>query len=170
MNLGIISNYLDNISLHYFLNLVQGIIKTMDIEKIRTLIALMEESELVNLEISSDDEHISLTRHYDTPVPTMMAAPAAGVAPAAADTKPAIKAGSVETSPMVGVYYSAPSPNDPPFVKVGQKVQAGDTLGIIEAMKIMNPLEATQSGVVDEILVDNSEVVQFGQPMIRYKA
>ncbi|KAF0568836.1 Biotin carboxyl carrier protein of acetyl-CoA carboxylase [Psychrobacter nivimaris] len=140
----------------------------MDIEKIRTLIALMEESELVNLEISSDDEHISLTRHYDAPVPTMMAAPAASAA--AVEGKPAEKAGSVESSPMVGVFYSAPSPNDPPFVKVGQKVQAGDTLGIIEAMKIMNPLEATQSGIVDEILVDNSEVVQFGQPVIRYKA
>lgn len=143
----------------------------MDIEKIRTLIALMEESELVNLEISSDDEHISLTRHYDAPAPTMMAAPTAtGTAPIATDTTAAVKAGSVETSPMVGVYYSAPTPNDPPFVKVGQKVQAGDTLGIIEAMKIMNPLEATQSGIVDEILVNNSEVVQFGQPVIRYKA
>lgn len=143
----------------------------MDIEKIRTLIALMEESELVNLEVSSDDEHISLTRHYDAPAPTMMAAPAAGAAPITAEAAPAaVKAGSVETSPMVGVYYSAPSPNDPPFVKVGQKVQAGDTLGIIEAMKIMNPLEATQSGVIDEILVNNSEVVQFGQPVVRYKA
>ena len=141
----------------------------MDIEKIRTLIALMEESELVNLEISSDDEHISLTRHYVAPAPTMMAAPTANAA-AAVEGKPAEKAGSVESSPMVGVFYSAPSPNDPPFVKVGQKVQAGDTLGIIEAMKIMNPLEATQSGIVDEILVDNSEVVQFGQPVIRYKA
>ena len=140
----------------------------MDIEKIRTLIALMEESELVNLEISSDDEHISLTRHYDAPAPTMMAASAAPAA--AVEGKPAEKAGSVESSPMVGIFYSAPSPNDPPFVKVGQKVQAGDTLGIIEAMKIMNPLEATQSGIVDEILVDNSEVVQFGQPVIRYKA
>lgn len=143
----------------------------MDIEKIRTLIALMEESELVNLEVSSDDEHISLTRHYDAPAPTMMAAPAASAAPITAEAAPAaVKAGSVETSPMVGVYYSAPSPNDPPFVKVGQKVQAGDTLGIIEAMKIMNPLEATQSGVIDEILVNNSEVVQFGQPVVRYKA
>ncbi|MGP5209876.1 MULTISPECIES: acetyl-CoA carboxylase biotin carboxyl carrier protein [Psychrobacter] len=144
----------------------------MDIEKIRTLIALMEESELVNLEVSSDDEHISLTRHYDAPAPTMMAAPtAAAGAPITAEAAPAaVKAGSVETSPMVGVYYSAPSPNDPPFVKVGQKVQAGDTLGIIEAMKIMNPLEATQSGVIDEILVNNSEVVQFGQPVVRYKA
>jgi acetyl-CoA carboxylase biotin carboxyl carrier protein len=142
----------------------------MDIEKIRTLIALMEENELVNLEVSSDDEHISLTRHYDAPAPTMMAAPTAGVAPVATEAKENVKAGSIETSPMVGVFYSAPSPNDPPFVKIGQKVQAGDTLGIIEAMKIMNPLEATQSGVVEEILVNNSEVVQFGQPVIRYKA
>lgn len=142
----------------------------MDIEKIRTLIALMEENELVNLEVSSDDEHISLTRHYDAPAPTMMAAPTVGAAPIATEAKATVKAGSVETSPMVGVFYSAPSPNDPPFAKVGQKVQAGDTLGIIEAMKIMNPLEATQSGVIDEILVDNSEVVQFGQPVIRYKA
>ena len=143
----------------------------MDIEKIRTLIALMEESELVNLEISSDDEHISLTRHYDAPAAQMVAAPAASAAPApAGEPKAATKAGNVENSPMVGVFYSAPSPNDPPFVKVGQKVQAGDTLGIIEAMKIMNPLEATQSGIIDEILVDNSEVVQFGQPVVRYKA
>ncbi|WP_435978592.1 acetyl-CoA carboxylase biotin carboxyl carrier protein [Psychrobacter sp. DM4] len=141
----------------------------MDIEKIRTLIALMEENELVNLEISSDDEHISLTRHYDTPVQPMMAAPAAGAMPIATPAAD-VKAGSVETSPMVGVFYSSPSPNDPPYAKVGQKVQAGDTLGIIEAMKIMNPLEATQSGVIDEILVANSDVVQFGQPVIRYKA
>lgn len=71
---------------------------------------------------------------------------------------------------MVGVFYSAPSPNDPPFVKVGQEVEAGDQLGIIEAMKIMNPLEATQSGIIEEILVSNGDVVQFGQPVIRYKA
>ncbi|GAA0313970.1 acetyl-CoA carboxylase biotin carboxyl carrier protein [Psychrobacter aestuarii] len=144
----------------------------MDIEKIRTLIDLMEEKELVNLEVSSGDDYVSLTRHYDQPAPAMMAAPTAAPAPSApaADSKPAAKAGSVETSPMVGVFYAAPTPNDPPFVKVGQKVQAGDTLGIIEAMKIMNPLEATQSGIIAEILVDNSEVVQFGQPVIRYKA
>ncbi len=142
----------------------------MDIEKIRTLIALMEENELVNLEVSSDDEHISLTRHYDAPAPTMMAAPTIAGAPAVAAPKSNVKAGSVETSPMVGVFYSAPSPNDPAFVKVGQQVKAGDTVGIIEAMKIMNPLEATQSGIIEEILVANSEVVQFGQPVIRYKA
>lgn len=141
----------------------------MDIEKIRTLIALMEENELVNLEVSSGDERISLTRHYAAPVPTMMTSPVNSQA-MVQDKGPTLKAGSVETAPMVGVFYSAPSPNDPPFVKVGQKVQAGDTLGIIEAMKIMNPLEATQSGVIDEILVNNGDVVQFGQPVIRYKA
>jgi acetyl-CoA carboxylase biotin carboxyl carrier protein len=76
----------------------------------------------------------------------------------------------VETSPMVGVYYVAPSPNDAPFIKVGQQIQAGDSLGIIEAMKIMNPIEATQSGVIEEILVKNGEVIQFGQPLFRYRA
>lgn len=143
----------------------------MDIEKIRTLIALMEENELVNLEVSSGDESISLTRHYDTPVPAMMAAPASNLPAGSQETKASVaKSGSVEIAPMVGVFYSAPSPNDPPYAKIGQKVQAGDTLGIIEAMKIMNPLEATQSGVIDEILVENADVVQFGQPIIRYKA
>ena len=71
---------------------------------------------------------------------------------------------------MVGVFYSAPSPNDPPFVKVGMSVQKGDQLGIIEAMKIMNPLEASQDGIIEEILVKNGEVVQFGQAVIRYKS
>jgi acetyl/propionyl-CoA carboxylase alpha subunit len=65
---------------------------------------------------------------------------------------------------MVGVFYAAPSPGEAPFVKVGQTVSAGETLGIIEAMKIMNPIEATQSGVIEEILVKNGEVIQFGQP------
>lgn len=77
---------------------------------------------------------------------------------------------SLKLRPWLASFYSAPSPNDPPFVKVGQKVEAGDTLGIIEAMKIMNPLEATQSGIIEEILVKNAEVVEFGQPVIRYKA
>ena len=78
--------------------------------------------------------------------------------------------GAVETSPMVGVFYAAPSPGEAPFVKVGQTVSAGEALGIIEAMKIMNPIEATQSGVIEEILVKNGEVIQFGQPLFRYRA
>lgn len=141
----------------------------MDIKKIRELVDLMEEKDLLNLEYGHDDNYISLTRN--TAVQTV-AVPQVAAAPAAAPTAPAAKtpSGKVETSPMVGVFYSAPSPNDPPFVKVGQKVEAGDTLGIIEAMKIMNPLEATQSGIIEEILVSNAEVVEFGQPVIRYKA
>ena len=139
----------------------------MDIEKIRTLIELMEEKDLVNLEIKTGEDSVSLTRHYNNPVPSMMAAGPTYITEPNPETMPA---GSVETSPMVGVFYAAPSPNDPPFVTPGQKVQAGDTLGIIEAMKIMNPLEATQSGIIDAILVDNGEVVQFGQPVIRYRS
>lgn len=140
----------------------------MDIKKIRELVDLMEEKDLLTLEYGHDDKYISLTRN--TGVQTVAAPQVA--APAAATTAPTAKApsGKLETSPMVGVFYSAPSPNDPPFVKVGQKVEAGDTLGIIEAMKIMNPLEATQSGIIEEILVSNAEVVEFGQPVIRYKA
>lgn len=141
----------------------------MDIKKIRELVDLMEEKDLLNLEYGHDDNYISLTRN--TAVQTV-AVPQVAAAPVATPTAPAAKtlSGKVETSPMVGVFYSAPSPNDPPFVKVGQKVEAGDTLGIIEAMKIMNPLEATQSGIIEEILVSNAEVVEFGQPVIRYKA
>ncbi|OOS06326.1 biotin carboxyl carrier protein [Moraxella cuniculi DSM 21768] len=143
----------------------------MDIKKIRELVDLMEEKDLLNLEYGHDDKYISLTRN--TAVQTVVAPQA--VAPATTTATPAPAAsktisGKIETSPMVGVFYSAPSPNDPPFVKVGQKVEAGDTLGIIEAMKIMNPLEATQSGIIEEILVSNAEVVEFGQPVIRYKA
>lgn len=141
----------------------------MDIEKIRALVELMEEKSLSKLELGSGDDYVSLVRHYDVPAPVVTSAVVPSPAPSAVSSKPATS-GKVEVAPMVGVFYSAPSPNEPPFVQVGQKVQAGDTLGIIEAMKIMNPLEATQSGVIDEILVNNADVVQFGQPVIRYRS
>lgn len=140
----------------------------MDIKKIRELIDLMEEKDLLNLEYGHDDNYVSLTRNVA--VQTIAAPNVAPIATTSPTAPPKTPSGKVETSPMVGVFYSAPSPNDPPFVKVGQKVQAGDQLGIIEAMKIMNPLEATQSGIIEEILVSNADVVQFGQPVIRYKA
>ena len=138
----------------------------MDIRKIKKLIDLMIESDLQAIEDKEGDQSIALTRR--NPV-------VAGVAPVAAPTEvaPVIKAtsrGAVETSPMVGVFYSAPNPGEAPFVNVGQTVSAGDTLGIIEAMKIMNPIEATQSGVIEEILVKNGDVIQFGQPLFRYRA
>ena len=138
----------------------------MDIRKIKKLIDLMIESDLQAIEVKEGDQSIALTRR--NPV-------VAGVATVAAPTEvaPVINAasrGAVETSPMVGVFYSAPNPGEAPFVNVGQTVSAGDTLGIIEAMKIMNPIEATQSGVIEEILVKNGDVIQFGQPLFRYRA
>lgn len=142
----------------------------MDIKQIRELIDLMEEKDLASLEYGKKDDYIHLTRNVAVQtVAVPQAVIAQDTAPASAPA-PKAPSGKVETAPMVGVFYSAPSPNDPPFVKVGQKVEAGDQLGIIEAMKIMNPLEATQSGIIEEILVSNAEVVEFGQPIIRYKA
>ena len=139
----------------------------MDIRKIKKLIDLMIESDLQAIEVKEGDQSIALTRR--SPVvaagaPVAMAAPIAQ-APAAKTPR-----GAVETSPMVGVFYAAPSPGEAPFVKVGQTITAGETLGIIEAMKIMTPIEATQSGVVEEILVKNGDVIQFGQPLFRYRA
>ena len=136
----------------------------MDIRKIKKLIDLMIESDLQAIEVKEGDQSISLTR----PTPVYTAAPVA----APITSAPAAKTprGAVESSPMVGVFYSAPSPGEPPFVNVGQSVSAGETLGIIEAMKIMNPIEATQSGVIEEILVKNGEVIQFGQALFRYRA
>ena len=138
----------------------------MDIRKIKKLIDLMIESDLQAIEVKEGDQSIALTRRN----PVVAAAVPAMPAPAA--DVPAAKSprGAVEKSPMVGVFYAAPSPGEAPFVKIGQTVSAGETLGIIEAMKIMNPIEAPQSGVIEEILVKNGEVIQFGQPLFRYRA
>ena len=137
----------------------------MDIRKIKKLIDLMIESDLQAIEVKEGDQSIALTRRN----PVVAAAVPAMSAPVEA---PVVKSprGAVEKSPMVGVFYAAPSPGEPTFIKVGQTVSAGETLGIIEAMKIMNPIEATQSGVIEEILVKNGEVIQFGQPLFRYRA
>jgi acetyl-CoA carboxylase biotin carboxyl carrier protein len=135
----------------------------MDIRKIKKLIDLMIESDLQALEVKEGDQSISLTRRLPT-VATAPVALAEAPVPAAR-----INRGAVELSPMVGVFYAAPNPGEAPFAKIGQTVQAGDTLGIIEAMKIMNPIEATQSGVIEELLVSNGDVVQFGQPLFRFR-
>ncbi len=140
----------------------------MDIRKIKKLIDLMIESDLQAIEVKEGDQSIALTRRN----PVVAAAGVVAAAPLVAEA-PVVKAaarGAVETSPMVGVFYAAPSPGEAPFINVGQTVSAGETLGIIEAMKIMNPIEATQSGVIEEILVKNGDVIQFGQPLFRYRA
>ena len=135
----------------------------MDIRKIKKLIDLMIESDLQALEVKEGDQAISLTRR--NPVVTSTAPVA--TAPEA----PVVKSsrGAIETAPMVGVFYAAPNPGEAPFVKIGQTISAGETLGIIEAMKIMNPIEATQSGVIEEILVKNGDIIQFGQPLFRFR-
>ncbi|WP_026470478.1 acetyl-CoA carboxylase biotin carboxyl carrier protein [Alkanindiges illinoisensis] len=136
----------------------------MDIRKIKKLIDLMIESDLQALEVKEGDQSISLTRR----TPVIAAATMAAMPEPAPQVR--TQRGAIETSPMVGVFYAAPNPGEAPFVKVGQTVQAGDTLGIIEAMKIMNPIEATHSGVIEEILVKNADVVQYGQPLFRFRA
>lgn len=141
----------------------------MDIRKIKKLIDLMIESDLEAIEVKEGDQSIALTRRIHKAVSEPQAIPQTiSILPRTPNT-PATPAhqGRVETSPMVGVFYAAPSPGEASFVKVGQKINVGDQIGIIEAMKIMNPVEATQSGVVAEIFAKNGEVVQFGQPLIR---
>ncbi|MBF7685311.1 acetyl-CoA carboxylase biotin carboxyl carrier protein [Acinetobacter sp. B10A] len=141
----------------------------MDIRKIKKLIDLMIESDLQAIEVKEGDQSIALTRRSPEPIYTnAVAAPVNSTASTAPVAK--VSRGSVETAPMVGVFYAASNPGESPFVQVGQTVSAGETLGIIEAMKIMNPIEATQSGVVEEILVKNGEVIEFGQPLFRYRA
>jgi acetyl-CoA carboxylase biotin carboxyl carrier protein len=147
----------------------------MDIRKIKKLIELVEESGISELEITEGEESVRIHRGVTAtqvaapmqyaPQPQLAPAPAP-VAPAApiADTSPAIS-GHIMCSPMVGTFYRSSSPGAKSFVEVGQKVNVGDTLCIIEAMKMMNQIESDKSGVVKQILVENQEPVEFDQPM-----
>ncbi len=137
----------------------------MDIRKIKKLIEVMIESDLEAIEVKEGDQSIALTRRIAKGVSDPHTISILPRTPPA--TPSASYQGRIETSPMVGVFYAAPNPGEASFVKVGQKIKVGDQIGIIEAMKIMNPVEATQDGVVAEILVKNGDVVQFGQSLIR---
>lgn len=145
----------------------------MDLRKIKTLIQLLQESELAEIEIRDGEESVRLSR-----ASTATAAPAAPAvavaappptspepAPAAEPAPPAQPEGEQVTSPMVGTFYAAPSPTSPAFVKVGDRVNAGDVLCVIEAMKTMNHIESEYSGEVAAVLVENSEPVEYGQPL-----
>ena len=140
----------------------------MDIRKIKKLIEIIEESDIAELEIKEGEESIRISRYSAAPAqvtyaPAPVAAPAAtAVAAAPAEEK---ITGHVVKSPMVGTFYRSASPGTKVFVEVGQAVLAGDTLCIIEAMKILNQIEADKSGVVTQILVDNAEPVEYGQPL-----
>ena len=132
----------------------------MDLRKLKKLIDLVEESGIAEIEVTEGEEKVRITR--STVAQTVYApAPAAAraAAPAARDLSAAQK------SPMVGTFYRAASPSSPAFVEVGQTVKAGDTLCIIEAMKLMNEIEAEKSGVIKEILVENGTPVEYGEPL-----
>lgn len=147
----------------------------MDIRKIKKLIELVEESGVAELEITEGEESVRINRYSAQPAPMQYApqpqhapqqAPQSAPAgqPAAEPASEEIS-GHVVRSPMVGTFYEAPSPDAKPFVTVGSRVNAGETLCIIEAMKMMNQIEADKSGVVKQILVDNEEPVEFDQPL-----
>jgi len=154
----------------------------MDIRKIKKLIELVEESGISELEISEGEESVRISRaapvaaypvmqqQYAAPAPqpALAQAVAQAVAPAAAATEaaPAAISGHVVRSPMVGTFYRTPSPDAKAFVEVGQKVNAGDTLCIVEAMKMMNQIEADKSGVVKAILVESGQPVEFDEPLV----
>jgi len=146
----------------------------MDLRKIKKLIDLLEESNLAELEIKEGEEVVRLSRVPKgtvtvAPAPVMQAAPVAAVAAApaaeAAPSAPALPAGHVVKAPMVGTFYASASPGAPAFVKIGQQVKAGETLGIIEAMKMFNQIEADVAGTVQAILLENGQPVEFDQPM-----
>jgi acetyl-CoA carboxylase biotin carboxyl carrier protein len=153
----------------------------MDLRKIKKLIDLLEESNLAELEIKEGEEIVRLSRipkgmvgvgalpaaapvqqvRVDAPAP----APVAAAPAAAAGAEKALPEGHVVKAPMVGTFYASPNPESAPFVKVGQSVKAGDTLGIIEAMKMFNQIEADTSGTVRAILVSNGQPVEFDEPL-----
>jgi acetyl-CoA carboxylase biotin carboxyl carrier protein len=143
----------------------------MDIRKIKKLIELLEESGIAELEIKEGEESVRISRQTIpqtyAPAPAMMQAPVATAeAPAAvAEATAPERTGHRIKSPMVGTYYASPSPTAPPFVKVGQKVNIGDTLCIIEAMKMMNQIEADKSGTIRQALLENGQPVEFDQDL-----
>jgi acetyl-CoA carboxylase biotin carboxyl carrier protein len=143
----------------------------MDIRKIKKLIELLEESNVYEIEIKEGEEAVRISRG-GAPVMAQMAAPvmAAPAAPVAASTAapeaPAAIAGHSVNSPMVGTYYKSSAPGAKAFIEVGQKVNVGDTICIVEAMKMMNQIEADKSGTIGAILVEDGEPVEFDQPLV----
>jgi len=151
----------------------------MDIRKVKKLIELLEESNIGEIEIKEGEESVRISRHGNqpaapvayaapAPAPAPAAAPAPAEAPAAEAAAPAAApvADNAVLSPMVGTFYRAPSPEAPSFIEVGQTVRVGDVLCIVEAMKMMNQIEADRAGTVTAIHVENGEAVEFDQPLI----
>jgi acetyl-CoA carboxylase biotin carboxyl carrier protein len=145
----------------------------MDIRKIKKLIELIEESDIVEIEIREGEESVRLSRYSAVVQPAVVpaAAPVLAAQPAGAPAQaPAAEdaekvSGHIVRSPMVGTFYRAPSPGAKSFVEVGHRVNVGDTLCIIEAMKILNQIEADKAGVISKILVENAQPVEYNQPL-----
>ena len=150
----------------------------MDIRKVKKLIELLEESNIDEIEIKEGEESVRISRNgaqsaiaaglayaaQPPPLPIAPAPVAAAPAPAAAPVAP-VSAGHVVKSPMVGTFYKSPSPSSPSFAEVGQNVKVGDVICIVEAMKMMNQIEADKAGTIEAILVENGEPVEFDQPL-----
>lgn len=144
----------------------------MDIRKVKKLIELLEESAVSEIEIKEGEDSVRISRGIIAPVAIpqqvpMAAAPVpAAVVPTVVEPEPVLPAGTVVESPMVGTFYRSSSPGAKSFVEVGQSVNVGDTLCIIEAMKILNQIEAEMSGIVRAVLVENGQPVEYGEPLI----
>ena len=152
----------------------------MDIRKIKKLIELLEESNIGELEIKEGEESVRIARnsgsvqYISAPVPNYAPAPQQQQAPAPVAAAPVaapvaaapVVSGHVVKSPMVGTYYSSPSPGSPSFIEVGKQVKVGDVICIIEAMKMMNQIEADKAGVIEAILVQDGNPVEFDQPLV----
>ena len=146
----------------------------MDLRKLKTLIDLVSESGIAEIEVTEGEDKVRIVKHAPPAAPAPASAPAptliAGAAPAAAAPAPAAAEppepkGHVVKSPMVGTFYRSASPGAPAFVEVGKAVKPGDTLCIIEAMKLLNEIEAEVAGDVLEVLVENGQPVEYGQPL-----
>ena len=149
----------------------------MDIRKVKKLIELMEESDVSEIEIKEGEESVRIARHPpgSQVAPQTVPVHASPVHSSAAESTPAHTAGSsrvkaavqghVVRAPMVGTFYIAPSPGSPPFVEVGSRVKVGDTLCIIESMKMMNQIKADEAGTLEAVLTDNEQSVEFDQPL-----
>jgi acetyl-CoA carboxylase biotin carboxyl carrier protein len=152
----------------------------MDLRKLKTLIDLVAESGIAEIEVTEGEDKVRIVKHAPTlvaaapaaPVQTVMAGAAAALppataaaAPVGAEAAPEPPKGNIVKSPMVGTFYRSPSPGAKAFVEVGQAVKPGDTLCIIEAMKLLNEIEAEVAGEVTEVLVENGQPVEYGQPL-----
>ncbi len=153
----------------------------MDIRKVKKLIELLEESNIDEIEIKEGEESVRITRNSGSqnvvmasypgasapaPAPAQVAAAPVATAPAAPAEQQATTSGHCVKSPMVGTFYGSPSPTSPAFVEVGQSVKIGDVICIVEAMKMMNQIEADKAGTIEAILVENGEPVEFDQPLV----